>query len=56
MGKAGLIIHHLIGMTGFHGKVIIITSTANLQGTAISLSVTMQAASYDTATLRLNVN
>lgn len=56
MERVESIMHHSISMNGFHGKVIIITFTVNLQGTAITLSVTIEAVGYRTRTLRLNLN
>lgn len=48
MERVESIMHHSISMNGFHGKVIIITFTVNLQGTAITLSVTIEAVGYRT--------
>lgn len=56
MEKAESIICHSISMNGFHGKAIIITFTVNLQGTAITLTVTIEVVGYSDRTLRLNLN
>lgn len=44
------IICHSISMNDFHGKVIIITFTVNLQGTVITLAITIEAVGYSTRT------
>lgn len=56
MERVGLIMCHSISMNGFHGKVIIIIFTVNLQGTAFSLSVIVEAVGNSTTSLRLYLN